>query len=127
MGLTKHISDREGVVSAAIRDTVDSDQFAALKRQIVQRCVLLLVLINENARTSDLDAGKNMFLVDEQEPEGLVIAKSERELTALVRALVWLDSEHAGLCSSCAEPIKNLNVENAVGSRLCVRCVKHGG
>ena len=127
MSWSKASKAGEAVVSAAMRDTVDSDQFAALKRQIVQRCVLLLVLINENARTSDLDAGKNMFVVDEQEPEGLVIAKSERELTALVRALVWLDSEDAGLCSSCSEPIKNLNVENAIDSRLCERCVKPGG
>lgn len=127
MSLSKTSNSDVGVVSAAMRDTVDSDRFAALKQQIVQRCVLLLVLINENARTSELDAGKNMFVVDEQEPEGLVIAKSERELTGLVRALVWLDSKDAGLCASCSEPIKNLNVENAIDSRLCERCVKPGG
>ena len=115
------------VLSKTLFETSSTHQFQALKARIVQRAVLLLVLINENARSSDLDAQQNMFLFDEAEPQGLVIAKSERELTSLVRALVWLDSKQAGLCSNCLEPIKNLSVENAIDARLCERCVKHGG
>lgn len=115
------------ILAEVLAETTDTDEFHAIKTQIAQRIILLLVLINENARSSDLDARQNMFVVDESEPEGLVIDKSERELTLLVRALVWLDSSDAGLCSNCRAPIKNLSVENAIDARLCGRCVKHGG
>ncbi|KZZ80107.1 hypothetical protein A3767_31000 [Oleiphilus sp. HI0133] len=115
------------ILNRAMSETLDTSRFELLKKQIVQRAVLLLVLINENARTSEADAKTNMFVVDESEAEGLVIAKSERELTSLVRALVWLESTSAGMCANCSEPIKNLRLEKAIDDRLCERCVKHGG
>ncbi|KZY90205.1 hypothetical protein A3765_15445 [Oleiphilus sp. HI0130] len=115
------------ILNRAMSETLDTSRFELLKKQIVQRAVLLLVLINENARTSEADAKTNMFVVDESEAEGLVIAKSERELTSLVRALVWLESTSAGMCANCSEPIKNLSLEKAIDDRLCERCVKHGG
>lgn len=98
----------------------------AIREQIIQRIVLLLVLISENANTSSVDSERNMFRVDENEAEGVVIAKSQREITALIRALVWLESDSGGLCSECGQKIEDLSVEKAIEARCSVQCTKNG-
>ena len=67
-----------------------------------------------------------MFRVDENEAEGVVIAKSQREITALIRALVWLESDSGGLCSECGQKIEDLSVEKAIEARCSVQCTKNG-
>ena len=98
----------------------------AIREQIIQRIVLLLVLISENANTSSVDSERNMFRVDENEAEGVVIAKSQREITALVRVLIWLESDSGGLCSECGQKIEDLSVEKAIEARCSVQCTKDG-
>lgn len=46
------------ILAEVLVETSNTDEFLALKTQIAQRIILLLVLINENARSSDLDAWK---------------------------------------------------------------------
>jgi RNA polymerase-binding transcription factor DksA len=104
---------------------VSEEQRSILKNQIEQRIILLLVLINENSRTSSSDASRNMFQVQSGEPEGLVIAKSQREITALTRGLVWLESEFAGYCKACGCVIEELSVETVIGSRCCSSCERN--
>lgn len=101
-------------------------ELAAVREQIIQRIVLLLVLISENAHTSNLDSDRNMFHIDENEAEGVVIAKSQREITSLVRALVWLESKSGGLCSVCGQEIKDLSVEKAIEARCSAQCTENG-
>ena len=118
------MSKREAGAAAKVFAVIDAQQKERLKSAVSQRITFLLVLIHENSKTSDMDTERNMFALDTSEVEGLVIRKSQREITALTRALIWLDSELAGLCDGCDEPMDVDNIDQILGERHCYRCSK---
>jgi RNA polymerase-binding transcription factor DksA len=118
------MSAREASAAAKVFGVLDAQKKERLKSALSQRITFLLVLIHENSKTSDMDTERNMFALDTSEVEGFVIHKSQKEITALTRTLIWLDSERAGLCDGCDEPMDVDSIDQILGARHCYRCSK---
>ncbi len=114
--------------SSDFRGKALSERESSEIRDIVQlRINYLLVLIEENARAAAAEAGKepfaNMFRQrGDQKVEHHVIHLAEREITQLTRTLIWLDSERAGLCTSCAAAIPTERIKAMPSNRICDEC-----
>ena len=111
---------------------MSEDDITELRAVIQARIEFLLVMIDENAKSSSATvSGKapdNMF-DSAGTPTGNPVAdgaieQAQQELTQLTRNLSWLETEDAGLCGHCGCDIPLERLKRVPATRACSECAK---
>lgn len=109
---------------------MNSRQKAALVAQISVRMTELAELIRhaesaaaQHRRQSDDEAAKLDITINVA-VEQQVLKSAQQERVKLVRQLSWMDSEEAGMCSACGDPVPFARLSAVLSTRLCVVCAE---